>query len=418
MGRQCRIKHFQDEIVPDKTVAGKVTDKAVGDEKIEEGKTKFTFGEKNGYTEEQVIELLRENPENYRLYTRFNGGWKKRFMDYMTSKKTLPLTYDPFFKRIFNPEIHNDRLSDLISSIIGIKVRVVRILPVEDVLLKGDSLLIMDILVELEDGSLANVEVQKIPYKFPAERVSCYSADLVLRQYNRVKSGVDRNIDFGRLGGIQMSNGREHTYAEPVGAYDTGQDELLDSYNFSYSDLKTVYTIVIFEKSPEIMKRKEYRDKYIHYGKTVFDTGLPMKMLQEYYLIGLDVFKKSTYPKTRCNLTAWLSLLATEDMSEVEALIEEYPWLEEIYREMAEYMYRPEEVLNMFSEALSILDSNTVRLMIDEMNEKLAEQGEQLAEQKEQLAEQKERLAEKNGQLAEQRERILELERQLAELKG
>jgi septal ring factor EnvC (AmiA/AmiB activator) len=112
-------------------------------------------------------------------------------------------------------------------------------------------------------------------------------------------------------------------------------------------------------------------------------------------------------------------------MSEVEALIEEYLWLEEIYREMAEYMYRPEEVLNMFSEALSILDSNTVRLMIDEMNEKLAEQGEKLAEQNEQLAEQKERLAEKdgqlaekNGQLAEQRERILELERQLAGVKG
>jgi hypothetical protein len=406
-------KTVSEEIVPDKTVAGKVTDKVVSDEKIEEGKTKFTFGEKNGYTEEQVIELLRENPENYRIYTRLNGGWKKRFLDYMTSKKTLPLTYDPFFKRIFNPEIHNDRLSDLISSIIGIKVRVVRILPVEDVLLKGDSLLIMDILVELDDGSLANVEVQKIPYKFPAERVSCYSADLVLRQYNRVKSG-------------------QNAHTSAVVSYDTGQDELLDSYNFSYSDLKTVYTIVIFEKSPGIMKRKEYRDKYIHHGKTVFDTGLPMKMLQEYYLIGLDVFKKNTYPKTRCNLTAWLSLLATEDMFEVEALIEEYPWLEEIYREMAEYMYRPEEVLNMFSEALSILDSNTVRLMIDEMNEQLAEQGEQLTEQKEQLAEQKEQLAEKDGQiaekdgqlaekdekLAEQDKLILELKRQLAGLKG
>ena len=45
----------------------------------------------------------------------------------------------------------------------------------------------MDILVQLEDGSLANVEVQKIPYMFPAERMSCYSSDLVLRQYSRVK---------------------------------------------------------------------------------------------------------------------------------------------------------------------------------------------------------------------------------------
>jgi hypothetical protein len=356
-------------------------------------KTTFTSGVRNGYTEEQVIELLREKPESYRLYTRLNGGWKKRFIDYMTSRKTLPLTYDPFFKRIFNPEIHNDRLSDLISSIIGIKVRVVRILPVEDVLLKGDSLLIMDILVELEDGSLANVEVQKIPYKFPAERVSCYSADLVLRQYNRVKSGVNRvspKPDTEQPSNIHASNNKQST----IDAYNSEQEELIDAYKFSYSDLKTVYTIVIFEKSPEIMKRKEYRDKYIHHGKTVFDTGLPMKMLQEYYLIGLDVFKQSKYSKTKCNLTAWLSLLATENMSEVDALIEEYPWLEEIYREMAEYMHKPEEVLNMFSEALSILDSNTVRLMIDEMNEQLAEQSEQLAAKDDEIRKLKEQIAE------------------------
>jgi hypothetical protein len=210
-------------------------------------------------------------------------------------------------------------------------VRVVRILPVEDVQLKGDSLLIMDILVELEDGSLANVEVQKIPYNFPAERVSCYSADLVLRQYNRVKSGINR-VCYNRQLNNGYTLGGNLDGRNDADIYDGEQAELLASYNFSYSDLKTVYTIVIYEKSPEVMRRNEYKEKYIHHGKTTFDTGLPLKMLQEYYLIGLDVFKQSKYPKIRSNLTAWMSLLATEDMSEVDALIEEYPWLEESRR--------------------------------------------------------------------------------------
>ena len=41
--------------------------------------------------------------------------------------------------------------------------------------------------MELEDGSLANIEIQKIGYAFPGQRGACYSADLLLRQYKRVR---------------------------------------------------------------------------------------------------------------------------------------------------------------------------------------------------------------------------------------
>ena len=47
--------------------------------------------------------------------------------------------------------------------------------------------MIMDIVVELEGGSLANVEVQKLGYPLPGQRSACYSADLLLRQYKRVR---------------------------------------------------------------------------------------------------------------------------------------------------------------------------------------------------------------------------------------
>ena len=32
-----------------------------------------------------------------------------------------------------------------------------------------------------------NIEIQKVPYDFPAARISCYSADLVLRQFRMLQ---------------------------------------------------------------------------------------------------------------------------------------------------------------------------------------------------------------------------------------
>ena len=105
-----------------------------------------------------------------------------------------------------------------------------------------------------------------------------------------------------------------------------------------------------------------------------FDTGLDMEMYQECYIIALDEFKKSEYylsndigNNTRKNVNAWLSLFVTDDIEKIDRNIEKYLWLEEIYIEMAEYLVKPEEVFNMYSEALRILDENTVKYMVDEL---------------------------------------------------
>ena len=52
------------------------------------------------------------------------------------------------------------------------------------------SFLITDIVVEFENGSIANIEVQKIGYRFPGERAACYSADLLLRVCGNKKDFV------------------------------------------------------------------------------------------------------------------------------------------------------------------------------------------------------------------------------------
>ena len=284
-------------------------------------------------TEEKVIEQLKKTPFLYGSYRRLNGEWKQRFLDFCQGKKSLPLTYDPFFKRIFHPDIHPDRLSRLVSSLLGIEVKVVRILPNEDSLMDGDTLLIMDLLGELEDGSLINVEIQKQSYAFPAERISCYSSDLIMRQYARVRG--------------------------------------VKGKTFTYRDIKKVYVIVIFEQSMKIFH--ETGEHYIHHGKTIFDTGLKLELLQECFLVALDVFRKTPYPRNRSEQVAWLSLLSTESLEDAEILVREYPWLEEIYKEIAMLRQQPEEVLRMFSEALRILDENTAKFMIEELQKKVEE---------------------------------------------
>ena len=306
-------------------------------------------------TKDECLMELKKNPSIYRTYLNWPDKWKSHFLEFMEGKKSLPLTYDPFFKKLFNPDIYPERLSRLISSIISTNVTVKCILSNEDSMLPSTSLLLMDIIVQLEDGSIANVEIQKIPYTFPGERMSCYSADLLLRQYTRVK---------GEKGST-----------------------------FTYQDLKNVYTIVMFENSPKECKTADLADIYLHHGKATFDTRIDLRLLQEYYVVALDVFRKSKYSKDINELNAWLSLLTATTMDDLAALISDYPWMETICMDMSEYLYHPEEVVTMFSETLRKLDENTVNYMIDELKKERDEAVAAMAEKDAEIAALKAQLA-------------------------
>ena len=84
-------------------------------------------------------------------------------------------------------------------------------------------------------------------------------------------------------------------------------------------------------------------------------------------MVALDVFRESKYAKDINELNAWLSLLTAQSVDDLAALVSDYPWMEAICKDMSEYMYDPEEVITMFSEALRMLDENTVHYMNDEL---------------------------------------------------
>ena len=232
----------------------------------------------------------------------------------------------------------------------------------------------MDIVVQLEDMSIANVECQRIGYAFPGQRAACYSADLLLRQYKRVKG------EKGKA--------------------------------FSYKDIKKVYSIIFYEKSPK--EFHVFPEQNIHRSKQKTDTGIEIELLQEFLFIPLDIAQK-IYQNNgiRNKLEAWLVFLSSDNLEVIVQLTEAYPEFRKMYEDVYDLCLNTERVMNMFSKELQQLDKNTVQYMIDEMQDEIDEQRVQIddltstiAERDSQLQKMDSRLQEKDVEIANLKEHI------------
>ncbi|MBQ9505516.1 MAG: hypothetical protein IJU93_10980, partial [Lachnospiraceae bacterium] len=85
-----------------------------------------------------------------------------------------------------------------------------------------------------------------IGYGFLGERSACYSSDQLLRQYKRIRSSHNKK-------------------------------------SFNYNMIKSVYNIVLLEKSPALFHK--YPDNYIHRFSQKSDTGLKLNLLQHHIFI-------------------------------------------------------------------------------------------------------------------------------------
>ena len=297
-------------------------------------------------------EIRREIGENQRLREKFdewNREQQEMFLDFCSGVKGVKMLYDSFFKEIMNLEYTPERLNELLSLLIGEKVTIREVLPNDSVRIADESsLVILDIVVELNDGSIANVEVQKLGYKFPGERAACYSADLLLRQYRRVK-----NVS-GKV--------------------------------FSYRNIKTVYTIVLYEKSPEIFKK--HSERYIYEFRQRTDIDMDINLLQRYVFVSLDIFINMLHNRgITSKLEAWLTFLASDVPEDIIMLMQTYPEFKVLYEDVYAICMNTEKVMNMFSKELAQLDKNTVQYMIDEMQDEIDGMHQQLEEKNREIAE-------------------------------
>ena len=172
---------------------------------------------------EEILQQIREKEHLSAIFDRWEVSYQQDFLDFCTGARGGKILYDSFFKETLNPETAPEYLEDFLSLLMKQPVKILYVLPNDSTRIADEgSLLTTDIVVELEDRSLVNVEIQKIGYKFPGERSACYSADLLLRQYKRVRSERKKK--------------------------------------FNYKDIKTVYTIILFEHSPQ-----EFHKSPTHY---------------------------------------------------------------------------------------------------------------------------------------------------------
>ncbi len=314
------------------------------------------------------------------LCQRMFDGWRKEqqdhFLDICTGARGVNITYDPFFKEVFNPEYNPDRLNDLLSILLNEKVKIIGVLPNDSIRLGiENTLLITDIVVELANGSIANIEIQKIGYMFPGERAACYSADLLLRQYKRMRD--------------------------------------IHKKNFKYGNIKSVYTIVFFENSPK--EFYDFPEHYIHYADTKFDTGVNINLLQKYIFIPLDIFKKIHHNKPISSKTdAWLMFLSSDSPEDIARLIEDYPCFKPLYEDIYEMCQNTEDIMGLFSKELQMLDENTMQFMIDTMQDELEDLKAERKKCIDEIVEMDHTIAEQTNTIAEQSNTIEELKRKLA----
>ena len=89
-------------------------------------------------------------------------------------------------------------------------------------------------------------------------------------------------------------------------------------------------------------------------------------------------------------------------------LIEQYPEFRSLYEDIYELCRNVEEVMQLFSKELLEMDRNTVKLMIDEMQEELQKQGQTIEEQGQTIEEQEQTIEEQAGEIMEQEQKLAE----------
>ena len=264
---------------------------------------------------------------------------QQELVNFCLGKQGLKITYDSVFRKVFHPQSNKGllRLEALLSAILERRVKIVKIIPREGTQMsESGSFVVMDILVQLDDGSYANVEMQKIGYNFPLARADCYISDIIMRQY------VDTKAILGD--------------------------------KFTFHAMHKVYSIILMEKSP-----KEFHTAdgcFIHRRKAAFDTGIYKQEcgLHEELFLCLDSFRSVVHNITKNSneLEAWMTFLSETRPDKIHMLIEAFPEFAPAYQEITDFVKNPKELIAMLSEELYIMDKNLERLMVEEAQEEAA----------------------------------------------
>ena len=119
-------------------------------------------------TRNEVLAKIQEDQNQNTVFQSWTPKAREEFLDFCTGVKGVKILYDGIFKELMNPETVPEYLNELLSLLLGKKVEIIEVLPNDNSRIGDESaLLIMDIVVRLEDGSIADIEIQRLGYAFP-----------------------------------------------------------------------------------------------------------------------------------------------------------------------------------------------------------------------------------------------------------
>ena len=91
-------------------------------------------------TREQVLEEIASNTRLNDIFENWRAGQQEEFISICTGSKGVKMLYDSYFKEILSPESSPERLSNLLSELIGKKVTVKYALPNDSTRLGGRAI--------------------------------------------------------------------------------------------------------------------------------------------------------------------------------------------------------------------------------------------------------------------------------------
>ena len=293
-----------------------------------------------------LYERIKMDKELFYLWSRLSPQTQKELQEVDAGIRVPDLLNDTVFKTIFDPDENGEQLSRFISAILGKKVKVLHSLKNEgrhhSMYSKG---IVMDLVVQFENGSIGNVEIQRYGIRFPSKRAACYSADLVTRQYAVEKGEPKSEVDFERI--------------------------------------QPVYTIIIFENSP-----MEFKDsgKYHHHFQQTSNTGVEQELLQYYDYICLDIFKKQK-PHVAGELERWLNFLTIDQVEDMEEFLAKNSSFQAVFSRVILITKDREELMELmtdFFEKEDIIASlnKTNQSKVERLEKELEEQRRENEEQK------------------------------------
>ena len=117
-------------------------------------------------------------------------------------------------------------------------------------------------------------------------------------------------------------------------------------------------------------------------------------MLQNFIFVPVDIFLEKLHNKgIESELDAWLTFLGCDEPEHIIKLIDDYPYFKPLYNDLYNMCLNTERMINMFSKELQILDHNTVKYMIDELQDELNEAKDTISEKDKTISEKEKTIA-------------------------